>query len=176
MAEASAESAKKNSGRISTMTEREGKYLTFCLGKEEYGISILKIKEIIGMMTITSVPQTPDFVKGVINLRGKVLPVIDLRQKFSMSQMEYDDKTCIIVVEINIRDSVLHVGIVVDSVSEVLNIKEEDIDENVSFGVSVNTEYIQGIAKTEDSVKILLDIEKVFDSEELAGLKDAENF
>jgi purine-binding chemotaxis protein CheW len=128
------------------------------------------------MMTITSVPQTPDFVKGVINLRGKVLPVIDLRQKFSMSQMEYDDKTCIIVVEINIRDSVLHVGIVVDSVSEVLNIKEEDIDENVSFGVSVNTEYIQGIAKTEDSVKILLDIEKVFDSEELAGLKDAENF
>ena len=176
MAETSAESAKKSSGRISTMTEREGKYLTFCLEKEEYGISILKIKEIIGMMTITSVPQTPDFVKGVINLRGKVLPVIDLRQKFGMSEMEYDDKTCIIVVELNIRDSVLHVGLVVDSVSEVLNIKEEDIDENVSFGVSVNTQYIQGIAKTEDSVKILLDIEKVFNSEELAGLKEAEDF
>ena len=176
MAEALTESAKKDSGRISTMTEREGKYLTFCLENEEYGISILKIKEIIGMMTITSVPQTPDFVKGVINLRGKVLPVIDLRQKFSMSEMEYNDKTCIIVVELDMRDSVLHVGIVVDSVSEVLNIKKEDIDENVSFGVSVHTEYIQGIARTEDSVKILLDIDQVFNLEELTGFQEAEKF
>jgi purine-binding chemotaxis protein CheW len=172
MAETSSELFKKDSGRISTMTEREGKYLTFFLESEEYGISILKIKEIIGMMSITSVPQTPDFVKGVINLRGKVLPVIDLRQKFGMSEMEYDDKTCIIVVELDMKISVIYVGIVVDSVSEVLNIKEEDIDDSVSFGVSVNTRFLKGIAKVENSVKILLDIEKVFDDSEISILNN----
>ncbi|MDY0360920.1 MAG: chemotaxis protein CheW [Desulforegulaceae bacterium] len=172
MAETSSELFKKDSGRISTMTEREGKYLTFFLESEEYGISILKIKEIIGMMSITSVPQTPEFVKGVINLRGKVLPVIDLRQKFGMSEMEYDDKTCIIVVELDMKTSVIYVGIVVDSVSEVLNIKEEDIDDSVSFGVSVNTRFLKGIAKVENSVKILLDIEKVFDDSEISILNN----
>ncbi|MCB9480989.1 MAG: purine-binding chemotaxis protein CheW [Desulfobacteraceae bacterium] len=172
MAETSSELFKKDSGRISTMTEREGKYLTFFLESEEYGISILKIKEIIGMMPITSVPQTPEFVKGVINLRGKVLPVIDLRQKFGMSEMEYDDKTCIIVVELDMKTSVIYVGIVVDSVSEVLNIKEEDIDDSVSFGVSVNTRFLKGIAKVDNSVKILLDIEKVFDDSEISVLNN----
>lgn len=172
MAETSSDLFQKDSGRISTMTEREGKYLTFFLENEEYGISILKIKEIIGMMPITSVPQTPEFVKGVINLRGKVLPVIDLRQKFGMSEMEYDEKTCIIVVELNLESLILHLGIVVDSVSEVLNIKEEDIDSHVSFGVSVNTEFLKGIAKVDDSVKILLDIEKVFDDSEISILNN----
>lgn len=172
MAETSSELFKKDSGRISTMTEREGKYLTFFLESEEYGISILKIKEIIGMMPITSVPQTPEFVRGVINLRGKVLPVIDLRQKFGMSEMEYDDKTCIIVVELDMKTSVIYVGIVVDSVSEVLNIKEEDIDDSVSFGVSVNTRFLKGIAKVDNSVKILLDIEKVFDDSEISVLNN----
>lgn len=176
MQETSSYSEQKNSREKVKTNEREGKYLTFCLENEEYGIGILKIKEIIGMMAITSVPQTPDFVRGVINLRGRVLPVIDLRMKFSMPETEYTEKTCIIVVELDMGESYLHVGIVVDSVSEVLNIKEEDVDESVSFGVSVNTEYIQGIAKMENSVKILLDIEKVFNSEELSIVENAKNF
>ena len=168
MAETSSDLLKKDSGRISAMTEREEKYLTFFLEREEYGISILKIKEIIGMLPITSVPQTPEFVKGVINLRGKVLPVIDLRQKFGMSEMEYNEKTCIIVVELNLESLVLYLGIVVDSVSEVLSIKDEDIDTNISFGVSVNTKFLKGIAKVDNSVKILLEIEKVFEDSEIS--------
>ena len=107
--------------------DQEGKYLTFTLAQEEYGIGILKIKEIIGMMPITTVPQTPDFVKGVINLRGKVIPVMDLRLRFGMEGIEYNERTCIIVVEIEGSTGLLQIGIVVDSVSEVLNIKAEDI-------------------------------------------------
>src|SRR3990172_7814985 len=95
--------------------EREGKYLTFSLGNEEYGIVILKVKEIIGMMRITPVPQTPGFVKGVVNLRGKVIPVVDLRLRFGMEEAEYTDRTCIVVVEIDSAFNKLHIGVVVDS-------------------------------------------------------------
>ena len=105
------------------MAEREGKYLTFTLAEEEYGIGILKIKEIIGMMPITTVPQTPEFVKGVINLRGKVIPVIDLRLRFGMGEIDYTERTCIIVVEIDGQAGTVLIGTVVDSVSEVLNVK-----------------------------------------------------
>ena len=114
-------------------TIKMGKYLTFSLEEEEYGIGILKIKEIIGMMPVTSVPRTPDFVKGVINLRGKVIPVIDLRLKFSMKSIPYSERTCIIVVEIDSAASTVFIGIVVDAVSEVLNIKEEEIEETPTF-------------------------------------------
>ncbi|MBN2124837.1 MAG: purine-binding chemotaxis protein CheW, partial [Deltaproteobacteria bacterium] len=113
--------------------DREGKYLTFTLDNREYGIGILKIKEIIGMMPITPVPRTPDFVKGVINLRGKVIPVLDLRLRFGMESMEYSDRTCIIVVEIAGKAGRVMIGIVVDSVSEVLNIKGEDIEDAPNF-------------------------------------------
>lgn len=148
-----------------------GKYLTFTLSSEAYGIGILKVKEIIGMMPITSVPRTPDFIKGVINLRGKVIPIVDLRLKFGMDAKPYNDRTCIIVVEIDTHEETILVGIVVDSVSEVLNIAEDQIEEAPEFGTKLNTDYIMGMAKSEDDVKILLNIDKVLSQEELSGLK-----
>lgn len=158
---------------IGHLAEREGKYLTFSLANEEYGIGILKIKEIIGLMPITSVPRTPEYVRGVINLRGKVIPVIDLRLRFSMAEKEYTDRTCIVVVEIGTQAMDMIIGIVVDSVSEVLNIKNDDIEDTPAFGTSLNTEYILGMAKVEGSVKILLDIDTVLSSEEMAHLSEA---
>ncbi len=153
--------------------DREGKYLTFSLAEEEYGIGILTVKEIIGLMEITSVPKVPDFVKGVINLRGKVIPIIDLRLKFDLPQVEQTEKTCIIVVEISGSTGHVQMGIVVDSVSEVMNIKGEDIEEAPSFGSTVKTEYILGMAKFEGGVKILLEIDRVLKNEELNILESA---
>lgn len=158
---------------LKEITDREGKYLTFSMAKEEYGIGILKIREIIGMMPITSVPQTPGFVKGVINLRGKVIPVIDLRLRFNMDSIDYNERTCIIVVEILGQSSTVQVGIVVDSVSEVLNIKQDEIEDTPTFGTSLNTDYILGMAKMEGGVKILLDIDQVLTSDELSLLEKA---
>ncbi|HHD63694.1 MAG TPA: purine-binding chemotaxis protein CheW [Desulfobulbaceae bacterium] len=153
------------------MVDREGKYLTFALAKEEYGIGILKIKEIIGMMPITAVPQTPEFVKGVINLRGKVIPVLDLRQRFWMEAVDYTKRTCIIVVEIPGEAGIFPIGVVVDSVSEVLNIKAEEVEDAPTFGTKLDTDYILGMAKMEGGVKILLDIDQVLseDGIEIAG-------
>ncbi|HSO20878.1 MAG TPA: chemotaxis protein CheW [Desulfosarcina sp.] len=159
--------------QLGDLTDREGKYLTFSLADEEYGIGILKIKEIIGMMPITSVPQTPAFVKGVINLRGKVIPVVDLRLRFGMDAIGYDERTCIIVVEIGRRDMNVVIGIVVDSVSEVLNIKGDEIEDTPTFGTALNTDYILGMAKMEGKVKILLDIDEVLGAEDLEMLAKA---
>jgi purine-binding chemotaxis protein CheW len=153
-----------------TAVKREGKYLTFSLDKEEYGIVILKIKEIIGMMPITTVPRTPLFIKGVVNLRGKVIPVVDLRLKFGMEEIPYTERTCIIVVEIAGPMSTVPMGIVVDSVSEVLNIQGSDIEETPDFGAQLDTEYILGMAKVNGGVKILLDIDKVIGPEEVPVL------
>ncbi|MBI5593659.1 MAG: purine-binding chemotaxis protein CheW [Deltaproteobacteria bacterium] len=154
---------------------REGKYLTFTLAGEEYGIGILKIREIIGMMSITSVPQAPDFVKGVINLRGKVIPVIDLRLRFGMPAMDYTERTCIIVIQIDLPETTINIGIgiVVDSVSEVLNISGGDIEDAPAFGTQLNTNYILGMAKIEGGVKILLDIDKVLTENEIGLLEKA---
>jgi len=152
---------------IKAVSEKEGKYLTFTLAREEYGIGILKVKEIIGMMTITMVPQTPGYVKGVINLRGKVIPVVDLRLKFGIDAMDYTERTCIIVVEIGKDSDRLLIGIVVDSVSEVLNIKACDIEETPNFGNRLQTDYILGMAKAGGGIKILLDIDRVLHAEEL---------
>ena len=151
----------------------EGKYLTFSLDGEEYGIGILKIKEIIGMMEITPVPKTPDFVKGVINLRGKVIPVIDLRLRFGMSEDDYTERTCIIVVEVEGQIGTILMGIVVDAVSEVINIKGEDVEQTPNFGTKLNTEYILGMAKTDSKVRILLDIDKVLNNAEIMALEKA---
>ena len=158
---------------ISVMTDSEGKYLTFALAGEEYGISILKIKEIIGMMPITTIPQTPDFVKGVINLRGKVIPVVDLRLRFGMQRIDYTERTCIVVVEISGGSGTVMIGIVVDSVSEVLNIKGGDIEETPAFGTKLRTDYILGMAKFTGGVKILLDIDKVLSRDEVILLDKA---
>jgi len=155
---------------VKVMAEREGKYLTFTLAEEEYGIGILKIKEIIGMMPITTVPQTPEFVKGVINLRGKVIPVIDLRLRFGIAEIDYTERTCIIVVEISGQAGTVLIGIVVDSVSEVLNVKGDDIEDTPTFGTKLDTEYILGMAKMEGGVKILLDIDRVLNAEEVGML------
>lgn len=165
------QSAKTMDQAIKATTIKTGKYLTFSLEQEEYGIGILKVKEIIGMMPITSVPRTPTFVKGVINLRGKVIPVMDLRLKFDMGEIPYTDRTCIIVVEIELKDSTVLIGIVVDAVSEVLNIQKEEIEETPAFGTSLNTEYILGMAKMEGGVKILLDIDKVLSQKEVTQLE-----
>lgn len=153
----------------SAPASREGKYLTFALTEEEYGIGILKVKEIIGMMAITTVPRTPVYVKGVINLRGKVIPVVDLRSKFGMEVAEYTERTCIIVVEISSGQQKILMGIIVDSVSEVLNIRAGEIEETPNFGSRLDTDYILGMAKTHDGVKILLDIDKVLSGSEFAA-------
>ncbi len=154
-----------------TEADKEGKYLTFTIAEEEYGIGILKIKEIIGMMPVTTVPQTPEFVKGVINLRGKVIPVMDLRLRFGMEAIDYTERTCIIVVEIEGAVGTVQIGVVVDSVSEVLNIKGEELEETPTFGAKLNTDYILRLAKMEGGVKILLDIDKVLNQDERALLE-----
>lgn len=155
------------------LENREGKYLTFTLAGEDYGIGILKVKEIIGIMSITTVPQTPDYIKGVINLRGKVIPVIDLRLKFALASTDYTERTCIIVVEIAGGSNSILMGILVDSVSEVLNIKSTDIEDTPNFGSRLNTDYILGMAKTGGRVKILLDIDKVLSDNEFSAVSAA---
>lgn len=168
-----AETANTMVQAIRVMVDREGKYLTFGTAGEEYGIGILKVKEIIGMMPITSVPQVPDFVKGVINLRGKVIPVIDLRLRFGISAMDYTERTCIIVVESQGQAESILMGIVVDSVSEVLNIKGTDIENTPSFGATLDTGYVLGMAKLNGGVKILLDIDRVLSGDEFVQLEKA---
>ncbi|OPL13014.1 MAG: chemotaxis protein CheW [delta proteobacterium ML8_D] len=158
---------------VKVIAAKEGKYLTFTLAAEEYGIGILKIKEIIGMIPVTSVPKMPVFVKGVINLRGKVIPVIDLRVRFGMNPIDYTERTCIIIVEVSGPFGDVMMGIVVDSVSEVLNIKSDEIDETPRFGMALNTDYILGMAKSDRSVKILLDIDQILTASELDSLKEA---
>ena len=167
------EEAKDLNQKAGGTPEREGKDLSFFLDREEYGIGILKVKEIIGMMPTTPIPQTPEFVKGVVNLRGKVIPVIDLRLRFGMEETGYTDRTCIIVVEINGTSGRLPTGIVVDSVSEVLNIKGSDIEDTPEFGTKLHTDFILGMAKIGGGVKILLDIDRVLTNEEYIHLDRA---
>src|SRR5512142_1847261 len=124
------------------LPELAGKYLAFALGNEEYGLPVLKVREIIKVMDITQVPQVPPHVRGVINLRGKVIPVIDLRLKFGFASQDYTERTCIIVVDVSLGGANVMMGIVVDSVSEVLNIAGADIDETPDFGGQVTTDYI----------------------------------
>ena len=152
------------------LLNKAGKYLTFALGKEQYGLEILKVREIIGCMEITAVPQTPHHVKGVINLRGQVIPVIDLRAKFGMETAEITEQSCIIVCEIQSGNRSFSTGIIVDNVEEVLDIAGEDIEEAPQFGSSVDTNFILGMGKIQDTVKILLDIDKVLAGDDFSSL------
>ena len=152
--------------------DRAGKYLTFRLANEEYGIEILHVQEIIGMVPVTQVPKTPEFVRGVINLRGKVIPIVDLRRKFGMDSTEDTEKTCIVVVQISGGSGNVTMGFIVDEVSEVLDIPAQEIEDAPSFGASLDTAYILGMAKTKGSVKILVDIDKVLASEEIMQLEE----
>lgn len=163
----------RTEGRTSVVDreDRAGKYLTFSLAEEEYGVVIHQIKEIIGMMPITAVPRAPRFVKGVINLRGKVIPVIDLRLRFRFEPKEYGARTCIIVVEMEGARGLIQIGIVVDSVREVIQINASDIEDTPTFGARVNTDYILGMAKSKDRVRILLDIDRVLSSEEIISVE-----
>ena len=154
------------------LVDKAGKYLTFSLGQEQYGLEILKVREIIGYMEITAVPQTPHHVKGVINLRGQVIPVIDLRAKFGMATVDTTEQTCVIVVEISQNNRQFNTGIVVDRVEEVLDVDGQDIEATPEFGSSVNTDFILGIGKVGESVKILLDIDKVLGSDDFTSFAD----
>ncbi len=145
-----------------TGQDHGGKYLTFRLADEEYGVEILKVREIIGVMGITSVPRMPEYMKGVINLRGKVIPVIDLRLKFNLNEIEYTDQTCIIVVDVG-----REIGIIVDTVSEVLDVGREAIEPPPSMGGSLDTTFILGMGKVGDSVKILLDVDRVLTGDDV---------
>ena len=147
-----------------------GKFLTFQLQDEEYGLEILKVREILGVMEITTVPRTPEYVKGVVNLRGQVIPVIDLRLKFGMAREDYGRRTCIIVVDVK----GLMMGIVVDTVSEVMDIDSSEIEKTPSFGATLNTDYILGMGKVKGGVKILLDIDKVMTADEINKLRKVE--
>ncbi len=156
--------------QVSLADRIAGKYLTFDLAEEEYGLEILRVREIIGLMDITPVPKTPDYVLGVINLRGKVIPVVDLRLKFGLPYKDPDDRTCVIVVEVATEGGTVQMGIVVDRVNEVVDVKGSEVEPTPSFGVSLDTAFILGMAKVGDKVKILLDIDKVLSAEEVAAM------
>lgn len=150
----------------SEKNEKGGKFLTFFLSTEEYGIEILKVQEIIGVMNITPIPRTPAFIKGVINLRGRIIPIVDLRLKLSMEEAKHTEETCFIVVKAHD----MHMGVVVDKVSEVLDIAGENVEDAPSMGEDINTDYILGIGKAGDKVKMLLDIDKVLSDKDLKAL------
>lgn len=150
---------------------RGGKYLVFHLGREEFGVEVLKVREIMGLQDITAVPQTAPFVKGVINLRGKVIPVIDLRLKFGLSVAEYTQRTCIVVVQVEEGSHALMMGVIVDGVSEVLTMQETDIEDTPEFGEDLKVDYILGMAKLKGKVKILLDIDRVLSACEIRKLE-----
>lgn len=148
------------------------KLLTFSLGEEGYGISILRVKEIIGMLDITQVPRTPAFIKGVINLRGKIIPIMDLRMKFGMDQKPYNERTCIIVIEVNMQGNQRLLGVVVDTVAEVINIAAEEIEPPPQYGSKLEHNLIAGMGKVKDRVFIILDIDEVVFCDEVIKMLD----
>ncbi len=147
------------------MAVNHNKFLTLLLGNETYGIPILKVKEIIGMMTITHVPKMPDYLKGVINLRGKIIPVIDLRLKFGMADRDYDDRTCIVVTEIQAEFGPKLSGLVVDTVSEVLDIAPSSVEPPPSSS-QAEQEFLTGLGKVKDKVVLLVDIDRILTDKE----------
>lgn len=147
-------------------------YLMFKLNSDNYGISILQVREIIGMLPITCVPRTPEHVKGVINLRGKLIPVIDLRTRLGICAGDYHERTCIVLVDIAVMDTVVQTGLVVDGVSEVLNIPEVEIEKAPQFGAALDTRFIRGMAKSEGKVKNLLEISEVLSAQDLSRVSE----
>ncbi|NOU25094.1 MAG: chemotaxis protein CheW [Methylotenera sp.] len=145
-------------------TSAAGEYLTFVLGEEQYGLEILKVQEIRGYDAVTQIANTPDFIKGVVNLRGKIVPIVDLRIKFNLGKVEYDEFTVVIILNLNGRV----VGIVVDGVSDVMALKEEQIRDVPSLVSNIDTKYIVGLATVEEQMFILVDIEQLMNSQEMA--------
>ncbi|MBF0361291.1 MAG: purine-binding chemotaxis protein CheW [Oligoflexia bacterium] len=155
------------SNNNNSVRAQAGKYLTFRLADEEYGLEILKVQEIIGLMAVTRVPKMPKFVRGIINLRGKLIPVIDMRTKFLLPEVEDTEKTCVIVVQTQTKDEKLIMGIIVDTVSEVLNIVQNELEAPPSIGSKLDNEYMLGIGKVHNRVVILLDLDNVLCESEL---------
>lgn len=157
-----------------TSTDKNaGKYLTVVLENEAYGIAVLKVREIIRMQKITPVPQMPSFVKGVINLRGRVIPIVDLRVKFGL-KAEFAERTCIVVVQVSLaNDQIVQMGLIVDSVEEVVNLNTEEIEPVPEFGTRVDTSYLLGMAKVKGQVKTLLDISRVVAPETMKAIASA---
>ena len=150
-----------------------GKYLTVVLDNEAYGIAVLKVREIIRMQKITPVPQMPAFVKGVINLRGRVIPVVDLRVKFGL-KAEFADRTCIVVVQVKLpTEQIVQMGLIVDSVEEVVTLTNEEIEPTPDFGTKIDTSYLLGMAKVKGQVKTLLDIDRVVAPETVQAITQA---
>ena len=150
-----------------------GKYLTFNLGGESYGLEIMKVQEIIKMIEVTSIPKTPEFVRGVVNLRGKVIPVVDLRLKFDMQGQEDTDKTCVIVVQVKSnQDAVTIIGIIVDEVAEVIDIEAEQVEPPPMLGGNIDTDFILGMGKMDKKVITMLDIDKVLKKDEIAAVEN----
>jgi purine-binding chemotaxis protein CheW len=152
-----------------------GKYLTFTLDKEEYAIEILKVNQIIRLQEITAIPRTPSFIRGVINLRGMIIPIIDLRKKFQMSDHTDTERSCIVVIQLDQDGKKINMGIVIDEVREVLEIPAGDIEKTPEFGAGIDTQFIMGIAKTGKNVKMMLDISKVLTSSEIKDLSNLSN-
>lgn len=151
-----------------------GKYLTFLLGHEFYGLPVLKVREIIRVVEITPVPHMPPHVKGVINLRGKLVPVMDLRIRFDLAAHEFTESTCIIVVQVKSSSGgAIHMGFIVDGVEEVINFTQDDIEKTPDFGMKLATEYLSGMANVKDKVIALLDIDQVVDKASLERLGEA---
>lgn len=148
---------------------RAGKYLSFVLAQEVYAVEIMCVREIVALIPITAVPRTPAFIKGVINLRGKIIPVVDLRTKFEMPQQEYTRETCIIIVEVTASLGPINIGIIVDSMREVFTVTLSEIDEVPAFGISVDTSFLMGLARGKSGIKLLLNIERVLSQEELVA-------
>ncbi len=154
----------------------DGKYLTFAISKERYGIEILKVQEIIKVTQITAVPRCPDFLKGVINLRGKIIPVMDLRSKFNIAPIPYDEKTCIIVINVDKGDQRISLGIIVDTVLEVIGFTTAELEFAPQYGSHLNSNFIVGMGKRDNQLNILIDIEKVIstqESEKLAQMSES---
>jgi len=158
---------------VSATTAQAGKYLTVVLDSEAYGLAVLKVREIIRLQKITPVPQVPEFVKGVINLRGRVIPIVDLRAKFGL-KAEFTERTCVVVVQVSLdAGNTVQMGLIVDSVEEVVNLTGEEIEPTPEFGVRIDTSYILGMAKIKGQVKTLLDIDRVVAPETVRAISQA---
>lgn len=162
-------------GQFKQPDSLSGKFLTFALSRERYGIDILKVQEIIGVIGITKVPRCPDFLKGVLNLRGRIIPIIDLRLSFHLAPKSYDEKTCIIVVNISKENQPVTVGVIVDTVLEVIDFREEEIEYAPNYGSQIEADFICGMGRRNDSLNILLDIEKILSPSEKARIAEINN-
>jgi purine-binding chemotaxis protein CheW len=165
---------KGEKGMETTLKKVEGKYLTFRLGREEYGIEILKVREIVGLMDITSVPLTALYIRGVINLRGKIIPVVDMRKKFGLPETEASRETCIITVMVQGKEVEVLTGLLVDAVREVVQVAASEVEPVPALGEDMKLDFVTGLSKSKGRVVVLLDMDKVMQAQDLQEFKKLE--